>query len=59
MNYSESAYFDRAHVAHCAAWAEHRRLITIAQAQSRLALRAMAARQAKRHRIILDGKAPI
>jgi hypothetical protein len=29
MNYAEAAYFDGAHVAHIAAWKEHRRLRNI------------------------------
>lgn len=38
MIYSEAAYFDRAPVAHCAAWDEARRLKRI-EAQNRAALR--------------------
>lgn len=44
MNYSEAAYFDGAHVAHIAAWYDHRRVrglleVATAQARSRQGLR--------------------
>jgi hypothetical protein len=40
MIYSETAYFDGAPVAHCAAWAENARLRRIAQQLQRMERRA-------------------